>query len=274
MSTQSDNNNKILHDHSNAIIYQLNKINTLEKIVSELQNEVYKLCDKVEELCSKPTLKRKLEPDSESDTEPELDPEPDLAPKQKKTKLSSLTEKYIEKLISGKSNSNAWKPGMSKYTSISYNNKLNKWFWISTIFDSNLTYFTSKNDAEKHYEEILNKYNIPLKYIIRRGYDESKDNSKYIYIEKLKNDKSKTKAWKPGESKYTSIYYLNKENKWYWISQIFDNNDKKIKYFNTKSEAEKYYEKILAEHNIPLEYIIRNEYDESQDIHEEDFFPE
>lgn len=29
--------------------------------------------------------------------------------------------------------------------------------------------------AEKHYENILAKYNIPVEYIIRRGYDESQD---------------------------------------------------------------------------------------------------
>jgi hypothetical protein len=64
---------------------------------------------------------------------------------------------------------------MSKYSSVSYNTQVKKWFWISNIFEGNITFFKSRNDAEKHYENILAKYNIPVEYIIRRGYDENED---------------------------------------------------------------------------------------------------
>ena len=166
--TSASNTSHIVNNHSNVIIDQIAKVNMLEKIISELQNEVYKLSDKVEQLSSKPkpTLKRK----------PEQDPESGPKPEPKKTKINTnLRDEYINRLQNGRTKSRAWQPGMSKYTSVSYNTQVNKWFWVSQIFDENLTYFKSRNDAEKHYEKILAKYNIPVEYIIRKGYDESQD---------------------------------------------------------------------------------------------------
>ena len=166
LMTSASNTSNILNNHSNVIIDQIAKLNMLEKIISELQNEVYTLSDKVEQLSSnpKPTLKRKPEP------------EPKPEPKPKKTKINpNLRDEYINRLQNGRTKSRVWQPGMSKYTSVSYNPTLNKWFWVSQIFDENLTYFKSRNEAEKHYEMILAKYNIPVEYIIRKGYDENQD---------------------------------------------------------------------------------------------------
>jgi len=164
--TSASNTSNILSNHSNVIIDQIAKVNMLEKVVAELQNEVYKLSDKLEQLSSKPKPALKRKP------EPETKPEP--APK--KTKINTnLRDEYIERLQNGRNKSRAWQLGMSKYTSVSYNTTVNKWFWVSQIFDENLTYFKSRNEAEKHYEKILAKYNIPVEYIIRKGYDESQD---------------------------------------------------------------------------------------------------
>ncbi len=57
----------------------------------------------------------------------------------------------------------------------SYNSTIDKWCWNSNIFNGNITYFKNKNEAENHYEKILDKYNIPVEYIIRRGYNKDKD---------------------------------------------------------------------------------------------------
>jgi hypothetical protein len=162
--TSASNTSHIVNNHSNVIIDQIARVNMLEKVVAELQNTVYKLSDKLAQVSSNPTptLKRK----------PEQDPE--LSPK--KTKINTnLRDEYIERLQNGRNKSRAWQLGMSKYTSVSYNTQVNKWFWVSQIFDENLTYFKSRNEAEKHYEKILAKYNIPVEYIIRKGYDESQD---------------------------------------------------------------------------------------------------
>lgn len=163
--TNASNTSHILNNQSNVIIDQIAKVNMLEKVVAELQNTVYKLSDKLEQI-SKPTLKRKSEPDQEPEPKPK---------KAKITQNTNLRDEYIERLQNGRTKSRTWAPGMSKYTSVSYNNQISKWFWVSQIFDENLTYFKSRNEAEKHYEKILAKYNIPVEYIIRRGYDESQD---------------------------------------------------------------------------------------------------
>ena len=161
--TNASNINHIINNQNNIIIDQIAKSNMLEKVVSELQNTVYKLCDEVEQL-SKSTLKRK------PDQEPEQKPK-----KTKITQNTSLRDKYIVRLQNGRTKSRVWEPGMSKYTSVCYNNQFGKWYWISQIFDENVCYFNTRNEAEKHYENILAKYNIPVEYIIRRGYDESQD---------------------------------------------------------------------------------------------------
>jgi hypothetical protein len=161
LMNKAENTARILDNHSDVIIGEIAKVNRLEKIILDLQAQVSDLQARV-----KPTLKRKSEPDQ--------DPEP----KPKKTKITqntNLRDEYIERLKNGRCKSRAWAPGMSKYTSVSYNTQINKWFWVSQIFDENLTYFKTRNEAEKHYEKILAKYNIPVEYIIRKGYDESQD---------------------------------------------------------------------------------------------------
>jgi hypothetical protein len=154
LTKRADNTTRVLDNHGDVIIDLIAKFNRQEKIIAELQTTV-------KNLSTKPTLKRKAESISES--------------KEKKTKVSNLRDEYIERLKNGRNKSKEWEPGMSKYTSVSYNNQINKWFWISNIFEGNVTFFKSRNMAEKHYENILTKYNIPIEYIIRRGYDESQD---------------------------------------------------------------------------------------------------
>jgi len=72
------------------------------------------------------------------------------------------------------------------------------------------------------------------------------------YIQKLIASKNKAKPWSEGMSKYVSISQVN--NKWRWESNIFNEN---YKNFNTKEEAEKYYESVLAKYDIDTVYITR-----------------
>lgn len=159
LSKKAENTTRILDNHGDVIIAEIAKVNRLEKIIIELQSQVSKL----EKLSSKPKTQVKRP----------REPEPEPVPK--KIKQTNLRDEYIERLKNGRSKSKEWEPGMSKYSSVSYNTTVKKWFWISNIFDGNVTFFKSRNMAEKHYENILAKYNIPVEYIIRRGYDESQD---------------------------------------------------------------------------------------------------
>jgi hypothetical protein len=150
LSKKAENATRILDNHGDVIIAEIAKVNRLEKIITELQN-------KVEMLSKKTTLKRTREPTK------------------KQAKETNPNDEYIERLKNGRTKSRAWVPGMSKYTSISYNNQVKKWFWVSNIFEGNLTYFKSRSYAEKHYEDILAKHNIPVEYIIRKNYDANED---------------------------------------------------------------------------------------------------
>jgi hypothetical protein len=57
---------------------------------------------------------------------------------------------------------------MSKYISITLVN--NKWRWTTPIFGDTHINFKTKEDAEKHYEKIIEKYNIDPIHITRNGY--------------------------------------------------------------------------------------------------------
>jgi hypothetical protein len=83
-----------------------------------------------------------------------------------------------------------------------------------------------------------------------------------ILIQRLKNGMSKSSPWKKGMSKYTSITFVPAVKKWLLQSHIFNTG---IKYFKNRKDVETVYENIIKENNIPVEYIIRKEYDETQD---------
>lgn len=95
----------------------------------------------------------------------------------KRNREEIIRDEYIRRLIHSKKISRNWEKGMSKYLTITYcPASSKKWLWQSQIFDEPNTSFDTKNEAEKFYENILKKYNIPIEYIIRKEYDEKKDN--------------------------------------------------------------------------------------------------
>jgi hypothetical protein len=85
--------------------------------------------------------------------------------KPKKRNFDDITNYYIERLTLTKKRSNPWSDGMSKYISITIVN--DRWRWESNIFDENHINFKSKEDAEKHFETIISKYNIDPIHITR-----------------------------------------------------------------------------------------------------------
>lgn len=95
----------------------------------------------------------------------------------KRNREETIRDEYIKRLMHSKKISRIWKKGMSKYLTITYcPMSSKKWLWQSQIFDEPNTYFNTKKEAEIFYENILKKYDIPIEYIIRREYDEAKDN--------------------------------------------------------------------------------------------------
>jgi len=87
----------------------------------------------------------------------------------KKRNFDDITNDYIERLTLTKKRSKPWSDGMSKYISITIVN--DRWRWESTIFDENHINFKLKEDAEKHFETIIAKYNIDPIHITRIGYE-------------------------------------------------------------------------------------------------------
>lgn len=95
----------------------------------------------------------------------------------KRNREETIRDAYIQRLIHSKKISRKWKKGMSKYLTITYcPASSKKWLWQSHIFDEPNTLFNTKKEAEIFYENILKKYDIPIEYIIRREYNEAKDN--------------------------------------------------------------------------------------------------
>jgi hypothetical protein len=86
-----------------------------------------------------------------------------------------------------------------------------------------------------------------------------------IQIQRLKNGVSKSTPWKKGMSKYTSITYVPAVKKWLLQSHIFDT---KMKYFKNRKDAETLYENIMKDNNIPIEYIIRKNYNAEEDSYD------
>ncbi len=111
----------------------------------------------------------------EEEIEEEIVEEEIVEEEEEKSVSKNIRDEYIDRLKNGRGKSREWSHGMSKYSSVSYNSTIDKWCWNSNIFNGNITYFKNKNEAENHYEKILDKYNIPVEYIIRRGYNKDKD---------------------------------------------------------------------------------------------------
>lgn len=86
-----------------------------------------------------------------------------------KRPFNNITEDYIEQLKLTKKRSNKWSIGMSKYISITLVN--DRWRWETPIFGQKHINFKTKEEAEKHYENIIAKYNIDPIHITRQGYD-------------------------------------------------------------------------------------------------------
>jgi hypothetical protein len=80
-----------------------------------------------------------------------------------------VNDAIINRLINGKNKSQDWKKGMSKYIGITYVVATKKWIFQSGIFN-NSEYFSTKEEAESYYENILTKNNIDFSYVIRNGY--------------------------------------------------------------------------------------------------------
>jgi len=89
--------------------------------------------------------------------------------KSKKRNFDDITNDYIDRLTLTKKRSKPWSKGMSKYISITIVNDV--WRWESSIFDENHINFKLKEDAEKHFETIIAKYNIDPIHITRIGYE-------------------------------------------------------------------------------------------------------
>ena len=107
-----------------------------------------------------------------------------------------------------------------------------------------LQQFIKKDSEQKQNTEIeLNKSKRKLSVITND------------YIEQLIQSKKKAHPWSKGMSKYICISKVN--NKWRWETTIFNEN---YKNFNTKEEAEKYYESIIMKYNIDPIYITRYGY--------------
>jgi hypothetical protein len=107
-----------------------------------------------------------------------------------------------------------------------------------------LQQFIKKDSEQKQNTEIeLNKNKRKLSVITND------------YIEQLIQSKKKAHPWSKDMSKYICISKVN--NKWRWETTIFNEN---YKNFNTKEEAEKYYESIIMKYNIDPIYITRYGY--------------
>ena len=79
-----------------------------------------------------------------------------------------------------------------------------------------------------------------------------KEQEKDELIHKLINAKKKSNVWKYEMSKYINIT-LDTNNNWLLQSSIFNEYSK----FNSREDAELYYEKIINKYNIDTEYITR-----------------
>ena len=87
----------------------------------------------------------------------------------KKRKLIQDKDTIISRLVNGQKKSQLWKEGMSKYTAITFVKQNNTWILQSGIFKIS-EHFTTKEEAEKYYENIIKSYDIDVKYITRNGY--------------------------------------------------------------------------------------------------------
>jgi hypothetical protein len=126
-------------------------------------------------------------------------------------------------------------------------------------------------------EDVISQMKTPIPKMGRKRKAESEskppikktkiESKRDILIQRLKNGMSKSSPWKKGMSKYTSITFVPAVKKWLIQSHIFNTG---LKYFKNRKDVETTYENIIKENNIPVEYIIRKEYDETQDDYAEE----
>jgi len=135
-----------------------NQLKKLELLVDKIFEDVFNVKKVINEL------------KSSGDVEVNINKE--IVPKKRKRYSDVRRDNIIQKLISGKKKSHAWKQGMSKYVSITHTN--NKWIFQSNIFDESET-FSTKEEAEAYYEKIIDKFDIDVEYITRNGYNDTKD---------------------------------------------------------------------------------------------------
>jgi hypothetical protein len=133
-------------------------------------------------------------------------------------------------------------------------------------------------NLETNYTELVSRLTKLEKIVLNKSHEEQgvetniikpitkKRNREEIirdeYIRRLIHAKKISRNWEQGMSKYLTITHTPQSRKWLWQSHIFNEPNT---YFDTRNEAEQFYENILKKHDIPLEYIIRKEYNEKKD---------
>lgn len=138
-----------------------------EKQIVELREIIQKQKDQEKQ---KIELQEIIKGQKEQDKQIIKTPEVITQDKSKKRNFDDITNDYIERLTLTKKRSKPWSDGMSKYISITIVN--DRWRWESNIFDENHINFKLKEDAEKHFETIIAKYNIDPIHITRIGYED------------------------------------------------------------------------------------------------------
>jgi hypothetical protein len=137
-----------------------------EKQILDVQEIIKKQKDQILDL--QEVIKKEKEQITDVQKVIKKDKEQEIKEKSKKRSFENITDDYIERLKITKERSKPWQPGMSKYICITVVN--DHWRWTTNIFDENHKNFKEKEEAEKHFEKIIAKYNIDPIYITRIGY--------------------------------------------------------------------------------------------------------
>lgn len=160
-------NNKI-----NGIIIKYNEI---KDVINARDEELITLVSKQKELENQILEKQKQQDIEISELRRMIQKQPEetnintQVTSKNKRPFNNITEDYVEQLKLTKKRSNRWSNGMSKYISITLVN--DKWRWETPIFGQKHINFKLKEEAEKHYENIISKYNIDPIHITRYGYN-------------------------------------------------------------------------------------------------------
>ena len=173
---------KNIQDISKIQISQINKINDIiakynnvKDVINARDEELIILVNKQKELEIQILEKQKQQDIEISELRRMIQKQPEetnintQVTSKNKRPFNKITEDYIEQLKLTKKRSNRWSNGMSKYISITLVN--DKWRWETPIFGQRHINFKLKEEAEKHYENIISKYNIDPIHITREGYN-------------------------------------------------------------------------------------------------------